>query len=83
MPRQLCTLFDASFEKDYPELWRDCSVVVGMHPDQVTYWPIAQSGEECPLHAKPVPYTSPYTAPSTSHNLHGLAPPLTCTARTA
>ena len=36
-PKQICGLFDNDFaEGPHAELWRSCSVVVGMHPDQAT-----------------------------------------------
>ncbi|KAL1506948.1 hypothetical protein AB1Y20_007812 [Prymnesium parvum] len=34
LPRQLCCLFGERFPYEQPRLWRDCSLVVGMHPDQ-------------------------------------------------
>ena len=36
MPRQLLELFDADFVARHARLWRDCSVVIGMHPDEAT-----------------------------------------------
>ncbi len=37
LPRQICGLFDEGFAHGaHAALWRDCSVVVGMHPDQAT-----------------------------------------------
>ena len=36
-PRQICGYFDPSFASGlHADLWRECSVVVGMHPDQAT-----------------------------------------------
>lgn len=37
LPRQVCGLFDEAFADGvHAALWRDCSVVVGMHSDQAT-----------------------------------------------
>ena len=36
LPRQLLELFDADFVARHARLWRDCSVVIGMHPDEAT-----------------------------------------------
>lgn len=37
LPRQICGLFDERFaDGAHATLWRDCSVVVGMHSDQAT-----------------------------------------------
>ena len=36
-PRQICGLFESDFASGHhAELWRTCSIVVGMHPDQAT-----------------------------------------------
>jgi hypothetical protein len=35
-PQQLLELFDARFLETHAELWHNCSVVVGMHPDEAT-----------------------------------------------
>lgn len=36
LPRQLVGLFGDHVTSEWPRLWRECSVVVGMHPDQAT-----------------------------------------------
>lgn len=68
VPRQICSTFDPGFATgEYANVWKSCSVVVGMHPDQATE-PIVR---EALAHGKPFAVVPCCTFPnSNSHRLN-------------
>ena len=66
LPRQICSLFDENFARGpHAALFREASIVVGMHPDQVRHRP-ASAEEAASLAPILAPCPTLYPPPSTS-----------------